>query len=59
MANATIATEDANVATTETTQVRIRRDLQRRAKVAAAIAGQSLEAWLNDTIAARLEAEGQ
>ena len=58
MANATIATEDANVATGETTQVRIRRDLQRRAKIAAAIAGQSLEAWLNDTIAARLEAEG-
>lgn len=53
-ANATIASGGANVATADTVSVRIRAELQRQAKIAAAVAGVTLEAWLNAAIQEKL-----
>lgn len=53
MADATLAAEVAMPAN-DTILVRVRRDLQRQAKIAAATEDMTLEAWLNAAITERL-----
>lgn len=44
------------MAANDTILVRVRRDLQRQSKIAAATEGMTLEAWLNAAISAHLAA---